>query len=111
MKNMYITAAAATAIRHRNPFIAPKSMNTTGKTKKITAAAADMTTITKATPTSMNAPAGMTMTTKATLTSTNAAAGMTMTTKATSMSMMAAAVAAAKRSRKSIMTTRMTRKW
>ncbi len=94
MKNMYITAAAATAIRHRNPFIAPKSMNTTRKTKKITAAAADMTTITKATPTSMNAPAGMTM-----------------TTKATSMSIMAAAVAAAKRSRKSIMTTQMTRKW
>lgn len=94
MKNMYITAAAATAIRHRNPFIAPKSMNTTRKTKKITAAAA-----------------GMTMTMKATLTSTNAAAGMTMTTKATSMSIMAAAVAAAKRSRKSIMTTQMTRKW
>lgn len=77
MKSMYITADAATAIRHRNPSIAPKSMHTTKKMKKITAAAV----------------------------------GMTMTTKATPMSIMAAAVAAAKRSRKSAMTTRMTLKW
>ena len=29
MKSMYITADAATAIRHRKPSIAPKSMHTT----------------------------------------------------------------------------------
>ena len=76
MKSMYITADAATAIRHRKPSIAPKSMHTTRKMKKIT-----------------TAPAGMTMTTKATPMNTDAA------------------VAAAKRSRKRAMTTRMTLKW
>ena len=89
MKSMYITADAATAIRHRNPSIAQKSMHTTKKRKKITAAVARMTT--KATPMSMNAPAGMTMYTKATPMNTDAPAGMTTTTKATPMNTDAAA--------------------
>ena len=81
MKSMYITADAAIAMRHRKPSIAPKSMHTTKKMKKITAAAVGMTT--KATPMNTNAAAGMTMATKATPTNTDAPAGMTTTTKGT----------------------------
>ena len=66
MKSMYITADAAIAMRHRKPSIAPKSMHTTKKMKKITAAAVGMTMTTKATPMSTDVAAGMTMTTKAT---------------------------------------------
>lgn len=88
MKSMYIIADAATAIRSRKPSITPKNIPTTRKTKKTTVAAAGMTTITKATPTIMAANAGMIM-----------------ATKATPMIMADAAVAAARKFRKSIMTT------